>query len=240
MPTSDHADDDRSLKPLARRRRLRGPAGLLAAATAAAVLCALVAAVAIARTGPDPTDSAPPQETTTPARPRAVPAPSPSTRPSPSPSSDGNGETAATDSGDVPIGGAGPSRSSATTTTTLPGVVDQHDPNAVVRAVVNLAASGVFPEDAAPYLASGDEQIATELFVFTAEGIARYKVGECTTSGAGRRARCTAAIETSYGAQASVEFALDRAGDADPWYVSTIQMTGGGPIGLASTIDVGH
>jgi len=130
----------------------------------------------------------------------------------------------------------------ATTTTTLPGVVDKRDPHAVIRAVVGLAAAGVFPEDAAPYLASGDEQIATELFVFTAEGIAGYVVGECTTSGAGagRRARCTSAIETSYGAQASVEFTLDRARDTDRWYISTIQITGGGTIGLASTIELGH
>jgi hypothetical protein len=131
---------------------------------------------------------------------------------------------------------------SSATTTTLPGVVDQHDPTAVVRAVVELAAAGVFPEDAAPYLASGDEQVATELFMFTAEGIAGHEVGECTTSGAGagRRAQCTAAIETSYGAQASVEFTLDRARDADPWYISTIQTTSGGPTGLASTIEAGH
>jgi hypothetical protein len=114
----------------------------------------------------------------------------------------------------------------ASTSTTLPGVIDPGDPHAVTQAVVDLGTAGVVPAEAAAYLEGGDERIATEFFMFTAEGIAASRVGDCTTTATGGpdSSLCTAAIETSYGARAHAEFTLYRADAGARWHISQIRM----------------
>jgi hypothetical protein len=107
----------------------------------------------------------------------------------------------------------------------LPGVVDVGDPAAVTRAVLDLAAAGVAPTDAAPHLAGGDERIVTELFMFAAEGLSVVAVDGCRAGGATESsAGCSATVETSYGARAAVDLTLIRARNHGAWYISRVQL----------------
>ncbi len=131
-------------------------------------------------------------------------------------------------------GAPGTARTPAPTVTTLPGVIDRQDPRAVATAVIDLAAAGEAPDEADRYLAGGQVQIATELFMLAGEGLTEREVGPCTAvDSAGLQTRCGAVLVTSYGARSEVAFVLDRPLDTSAWYISAIELAGGGQNGLA-------
>jgi hypothetical protein len=95
--------------------------------------------------------------------------------------------------------------------------------------VLALAATGVMPIEAAPHLAGGNEEIATELFMFAAEGLPVANVDACRPAEAtdGDQEQCSATVETSYGARAAVELMLTRSWDPAAWVVSEIELRRG-------------
>lgn len=223
---TSNSDEDRPSTPPPSGRSWRRPAVI---AVAIAAVAALVAGIALSRTGdagePRTSDATAGRHATTTSLDRSA---SEATGGATT-TGDRSATSEATDRDAGGEGGPTTTIAPGPTSTTLPGVIDPLDPHAVTQAVVDLGTAGVVPAEAAAYLEGGDERIATEFFMFTAEGVAASEVGDCRTTNTGARdsSLCTVAIETLYGARALADFALSRADDGAPWRVTQIRMVPG-------------